>query len=816
MIPSDWSSREHDGGWCQLTGGMGGFGDGCKFSSFTRFFCAIVAGVSTLVNSSTRLPFFIVSALALFCRGITLGEDPSPTKADDKLIPGHSSNGEAFNEGPRQAAVLMEGTGNVSFPVTTGNPQAQKFFTQGVGQLHGFWYFEAERSFRQVAALDAGCAMAYWGMAMANINSPKRAADFMKLATAKKGTASHREQLWIDAYAKFYADTKEDENARRNALVRSLEDLTYEFPDDLEAKAFLVFHLWDNKQHGIAIPSRLAVDALARQVLAANPMHPIHHYLIHLWNGADGDKRAIAAAAHCGQSAPAIAHMWHMSGHTFSNLHRYTDAAWQQEASARVDHSYMTAARIMPEQIHNYAHNNDWLVKNLDYVGRVHDAIALAKNMIELPRLGPGQANAYDMGRERLLNTLVTYELWDDLIALHDTMYLAPSENPVIETKRLTAFGIAYFKRGDTTHGEETLAALQEVLKKAQGERIAAADAAETKAQADKKSDDAIARAMADALRGFNYRISTAKAAIAEVQLYRALSDGNLEEVKAQLDKARDIPAERKARILLTLGDEAGAVKTAREASNADPAQVQPMANLANLLWQSKQPDAARETFQKLRKLSANLDIEMPIFDRLAPIVADLKLPADWRVPAVAANDVGVRPDIKTLGPFRWHPYPAPTWNLADQHQQFQSLADYRGKPVLVVFYLGSGCARCIEQLNLLAPLTQDFTAAGISIVAVSRDSPDGLQRTFEKSKEGNGFPFPILSDLSLDTFKAYRAYDDFEHMPLHGAFLIDGNGQVRWQNISYQPFREGQWLLGEAKRLLSIPAPNETKTAAN
>ena len=693
---------------------------------------------------------------------------------------------------------------------------AQKFFTQGVGQLHGFWYFEAERSFRQVAALDPQCAMAYWGMAMANINNPKRAADFIKLAVAKKGNATRREQVWIDAYAKFYANTSQDENARRNALVRSLEDLIYEFPDDLEAKAFLVFHIWDNKQHGLSLPSRLAVDALAQQVLAVNPMHPIHHYLIHLWNGADGDKRAIAAAAHCGQSAPAIAHMWHMSGHTFSNLHRYADAAWQQEASARVDHAYMAAARIMPEQIHNYAHNNDWLVKNLTYVGRVHDAIDLAKNLIELPRLGPNQGNAYEMGRERLLSTLVTYELWDDLIALRDTMYLTPSENPVNETRRLTAFGVAYFKRGDNTHGEETLAALQTVLKKAREERVSAADAAEAKAQTEKKSDDQIARAMADAMRGFAYRISTAEAAIAEVQMYRALSAGKMDEVKPLLDKARDVPAERKARILFALGDETGAVKMAREASDADPAQVQPLANLASLLWQTKQPDAARETFAKLRKLSAGIDLEMPIFDRLAPIIADLKLPADWRVPATVAGDVGVRPDIKTLGPFRWHPYPAPSWNLADQHGQLQSLASYHGRPVLVVFYLGSGCARCIEQLNVLAPLTQDFTAAGVSIVAVSRDSPDGLQRTFEKAKDAKGFPFPIVSDISLDAFKAYRAYDDFEHTPLHGLFLIDGSGQVRWQNISYQPFADAQWLLGEAKRLLSVPASNEAKTAAN
>jgi peroxiredoxin len=93
----------------------------------------------------------------------------------------------------------------------------------------------------------------------------------------------------------------------------------------------------------------------------------------------------------------------------------------------------------------------------------------------------------------------------------------------------------------------------------------------------------------------------------------------------------------------------------------------------------------------------------------------------------------------------------------------------------------------------------------------VSTDSADGLHKTFEKAKDGDGFKFPILSDASLATFKAYRAYDDFEHIPLHGTFLIDGAGRVRWQDISYQPYKDADWLLGEAKRLLSVPVADST-----
>jgi hypothetical protein len=125
----------------------------------------------------------------------------SALRAQTGPDPGHSLHGEVFDEGPRQGAVLMGGTGRVSFPVTTRSAAAQKFFNQGVGQLHGFWFFESERSFRQAARYDTNCAMAYWGMAMSNLKNQKRARDFIRLAMDKRAHVSPREQMWIDALA---------------------------------------------------------------------------------------------------------------------------------------------------------------------------------------------------------------------------------------------------------------------------------------------------------------------------------------------------------------------------------------------------------------------------------------------------------------------------------------------------------------------------------------------------------------------------------------------------------------------------------------
>ena len=51
----------------------------------------------------------------------------------------------------------------------------------------------------------------------------------------------------------------------------------------------------------------------------------------------------------------------------------------------------------------------------------------------------------------------------------------------------------------------------------------------------------------------------------------------------------------------------------------------------------------------------------------------------------------------------------------------------------------------------------------------------------------------------------SFVAGDDFEDQPLNGTFLIDSLGRVRWQDISYEPFMDAEFLLKESKRLLEI-----------
>ena len=39
----------------------------------------------------------------------------------------------------------------------------------------------------------------------------------------------------------------------------------------------------------------------------------------------------------------------------------------------------------------------------------------------------------------------------------------------------------------------------------------------------------------------------------------------------------------------------------------------------------------------------------------------------------------------------------------------------------------------------------------------------------------------------------------------LHGTFLLDPRGRIRWQEISYTPFMDAKFFLDECRRLLSL-----------
>lgn len=792
----------------------------------------------------------LVCCTLFCCHGLLLGQqDQQPDTKGDKgssTKPGHSSHGEIFNEGPRQKAYLMEGMAKIKFPVSSEIPEVQKFVEQGICQLHGYWYFEAERSFRHAAKLDPTCAIAYWGMAMANEENGKRAKGFIKEAIKHKGSASKREKMYIEAFNDYLNASGPAASKKSQNIIKAHEEIAKEFPDDLEAKAFLANYL--QKFRGNVKKSYEDVEAVIQSVLAEEPLHPVHHYQIHLWDYKDS-KRALKSSALGGPSAPGVAHLWHMPGHIYSNLKRYEDAIWQQEAATRVDHKYMMKNLVLPDQIHNYAHNEEWFIRNLMHAGKHKDALLLAKNLIEIPRhpkyntIAGRKSGFY--GRLRLFEVLARFELWQQTIALAETPYMVEvGANDADQIKRLRYLGIAHARLGKFTAAEKVLAELDQRLAKDKAtpikeEKPALSSSKTTagKASAQEKKTEAANKQPADQKDGQAKSITDAKLppvkladtktvtgkskamppakkpvspnkqpienAIAAIKGHWAYMVGDYKQALELMRKSGE-DALIIARTQSLAGDTKGAIAAVQGQVKSQDKQVVPLATLVEVLWHADKKKEAGDAFKQLRDLSSSIQFGAPVFDRLAPISRELGLPEDWRIKAKLAADIGPRPDLNDLGPFCWQPTMAAKWTLLDSEGKSHSLDQYKGKPVVVLFYLGYGCLHCTEQLQAFGNMTEQFKKSGISLVAISTDDQDGLKVALKACKDGK-FAFPLLSNAKLDVFKSYRAFDDFEDIPLHATCLIDGMGMVRWIDISFEPFMNAQFVLEESRRLLSF-----------
>ncbi|WP_309711983.1 redoxin domain-containing protein [Armatimonas sp.] len=656
---------------------------------------------------------------------------------------GHSMQGEAFNEGPRQRAVLLKGIPKIEFPTSTKNKKAQQFFEQGVAQIHAYWYFEAERSFRQAADLDPELAMAYWGMARANANNRTRAKGFAEKAKEKRDKASKREQGYIDAIS-FFANNKNDD------YIKALRQLVADYPLDIEATAQLAHEL---QERAFDKPRQDEVERLTQEVLASYPMHPIHHYRIHLWDKPNNEN-ALDSAHKSGLTEQASAHMWHMEGHIYTQLKRYGDAAVSQEASARVDHAHMGRVQIIPDQIFNYAHNNQWLAESFEFTGQPQKALEVARNLVANPRHPKlntlsGFSGSASQGLPRLIETLERYELWET--ALTENIESIPNKADH-ERNRLRLLGCAAYAMGKRALGQQHLDALGKI----------------------KDSDKAIAA----------------------VKCYAALGENNSAEASKQLDAA-GLPKEREALLRLQLGEPEKALTLARDAAKSRANQVLPQAALVRVLHASGKLDETKAELEKLRPLAARAELDTPLLAALAPIAQQCGASADWRGAPPADPLALPRPKIESLGPLSWVAPAAPSFSLKDGNGKKVSLKDYAGKPVIVLFFLGASCEKCMEQVNAFAAEAEGYRKAGIELVAISLDPQ-------EQVKKMKAMPFPILANPDLKTFKSWKAFDDFEDMALHGTFLVDGTGKLRWMDTGFAPFTDAKFVLTEAQRLLS------------
>jgi peroxiredoxin (alkyl hydroperoxide reductase subunit C) len=125
----------------------------------------------------------------------------------------------------------------------------------------------------------------------------------------------------------------------------------------------------------------------------------------------------------------------------------------------------------------------------------------------------------------------------------------------------------------------------------------------------------------------------------------------------------------------------------------------------------------------------------------------------------------------------------APEFSLQDGTQTNVSLADFRGRPVILVFYPADWSPVCTDQLGLYEQLLPEF--ADLGDAALLGISVDGAW-SHAAFAEARNLTFPLLADFEPKgaVARAYRVYDPQVGWSGRALFVIDGDGMIQW---SYQ-----------------------------
>ena len=121
----------------------------------------------------------------------------------------------------------------------------------------------------------------------------------------------------------------------------------------------------------------------------------------------------------------------------------------------------------------------------------------------------------------------------------------------------------------------------------------------------------------------------------------------------------------------------------------------------------------------------------------------------------------------------------APDFTLRNQDGEDVSLADFRGKKVLLVFYPFDFSSVCSDQLSVYQEVKPEIEARGVTMIGISVDHPYAHKAFREKL----GIDTTLLADFEPkgEVAKAYGSYVDKVGMANRTLVLIDEEGNVGW-----------------------------------
>ncbi len=124
----------------------------------------------------------------------------------------------------------------------------------------------------------------------------------------------------------------------------------------------------------------------------------------------------------------------------------------------------------------------------------------------------------------------------------------------------------------------------------------------------------------------------------------------------------------------------------------------------------------------------------------------------------------------------------APAFKAVDQNGNAISLADFKGKKVVLYFYPKDDTPSCTAQACNLRDHYSELIAKGFQVIGVSTDSVKSHKK-FEKKFD---LPFPLVSDEDKKLVDKYNLWGEKKFMgrtymgTTRTTFLIDETGKIK------------------------------------
>jgi tetratricopeptide (TPR) repeat protein len=377
---------------------------------------------------------------------------------------------------------LYDGLGSYTRKITTKSAEAQKYFGQGINFYFGFNHGAALRAFQAAETLDPGCAMNYWGAALAcdgDINFPgflPGMADLawkqIQLAREHAVGASPVEQALIEALASRYAEHEPDDRSSLDqAYADAMRAVWKKYSDDpdvgsLFAESMMDLRPWNQwAADGKPEPGTDEILATLETVLKNTPQHPFaNHLYIHAVEASPHPERALAAADRLRILQPGFAHDVHMPSHIYIRVGHWEDAVTTNLEAVAADRRYRSVFGEPKGFIVFYAaHNHQMLAYAAMMTGQKQLAVQHIREMIQgIPEedikkyaevVEPLCAEPYEV--------LIRFGLWDEILAEPDH----PEFEVFTRAFRHAARGIAYAAKGDTKSARAEQSAFLEAAK---------------------------------------------------------------------------------------------------------------------------------------------------------------------------------------------------------------------------------------------------------------------------------------------------------------------------------------------------------------